>query len=172
MADNGAVTFQIRRAEPHEYDVIGDLTLRAYVSDGLSSVESNYVHLLRDASSRAEKAELWVAVDGDARVLGTVTMSPPGSPYREISRDGEGEFRMLAVDPHTRGRGIGEALARWCIERSRDVGDQRMVLCTQKENATAIRLYARLGFVRLPERDWSPVQGVNLVAYTLDLKDL
>src|SRR5262245_2818028 len=163
MADNGAVTFQIRRAEPREYEVVGDLTLRAYVADGLSSVESDYVHLLRDAATRAEKAELWVAVDGGDQVLGSVTLSPPGSPYREISRDGEGEFRMLAVDPRARARGIGEALVRWCIERSRDVGDERMMLCTQKENATAIRLYARLGFVRLPERDWSPVQGVNLV---------
>jgi ribosomal protein S18 acetylase RimI-like enzyme len=58
---------------------------------------------------------------------------------------------------------------RWCIERSRDLGDERMVLCTQRENATAIRLYARLGFVRLAERDWSPVPDVDLVAYTLDL---
>lgn len=169
MADNSAVTIQIRPAEPREYDLVGDLTVRAYVADELSSVESDYVNLLQDAASRAEKAELWVAVDEDDRVLGTVTLSPAGSPYREISRDGEGEFRMLAVDPQARGRGVGEALARWCIERSRDLGDERMVLCTQKENATAIRLYARLGFVRLPERDWSPVRGVDLVAYTLDL---
>jgi ribosomal protein S18 acetylase RimI-like enzyme len=169
MADNCAVTFRIRRAEPREYDLVGDLTLRAYVADGLSSVESDYVELLQDAASRAEKAELWVAVDEDDRVLGSVTLSPPGSPYREISREGEGEFRMLAVAPHARGRGIGEALVRFCIERSRHVGDERMVLCTQKENATAIRLYVRLGFVRLPERDWSPVQGVDLVAFTLDL---
>ena len=169
MSDNGAVTLQIRRAQPREYDVVGDLTLRAYVADGLSSVESDYVDLLQDAASRAEKAELWVAVDEDDVVLGSVTLSPPGSPYREISRDGEGEFRMLAVDPQARGRGIGEALVRWCIERSRDLGDERMVLCTQRENATAIRLYGRLGFVRLAERDWSPAPGVDLVAYTLDL---
>ena len=169
MADNGAVNFQIRRAEPREYDAVGDLTVRAYAADELSSVESDYVDVLQDAASRAEKAELWVAVDEDDRVLGTVTLSPAGSPYREISRDGEGEFRMLAVDPQARGRGVGEALARWCIERSRDLGDDRMVLCTQKENETAIRLYVRLGFLRLPERDWSPVQGVDLVAYILDL---
>lgn len=169
VGENDAVTFHIRRAEPREYDLVGDLTLRAYVAEGLSSVESDYVDLLQDAASRAEKAELWVAVDEDDRVLGSVTLSPAGSPYREISREGEGEFRMLAVDPQARGRGIGEALVRWCVARSRALGDAHMVLCTQKENATAIRLYARLGFDRLPERDWSPVQGVDLVAYTLDL---
>jgi ribosomal protein S18 acetylase RimI-like enzyme len=168
MPDNVAVTFHIRRAEPREYDLVGDLTVAAYVADGLSSVESDYVDVLQDAASRGEKAELWVAVDDEGRVLACVTFSSPGSPYREISRPGEGEFRMLAVDPAARGRGIGEALVRWCIGRSRELGDTRMVLCTQKENSTAHRLYARLGFVRLPKRDWSPVAGVDLVAFVLD----
>jgi hypothetical protein len=33
----------------------------------------------------------------------------------------------------------------------------------------AQRLYAELGFRRLPERDWSPVPGVSLLAFTLGL---
>jgi ribosomal protein S18 acetylase RimI-like enzyme len=168
MPHNDTVTFRIRRAEPREYDTVGELTLRAYVADGLSSVESDYVHTLQDAATRGEKAELWVAVDAHERLLACVTFTPPGSPYREISREGEGEFRMLAVDPSARGRGLGEALVRWCVGRSRELGDRRMVLCTQKENATAHRLYTRLGFVRLPERDWSPVAGVDLLAFVLE----
>jgi ribosomal protein S18 acetylase RimI-like enzyme len=35
----------------------------------------------------------------------------------------------------------------------------------------AHRLYERLGFTRVPERDWSPVPGVQLVAYALPLRD-
>jgi hypothetical protein len=34
---------------------------------------------------------------------------------------------------------------------------------------TAHRIYERLGFVRLPDRDWSPVTGVDLYAFSLDL---
>jgi hypothetical protein len=30
-------------------------------------------------------------------------------------------------------------------------------------------VYRRLGFVREPERDWSPIPGVDLVAFALDL---
>ena len=30
-------------------------------------------------------------------------------------------------------------------------------------------LYEKAGFSRLPERDWSPEPGVNLLAYGLDL---
>ena len=35
--------------------------------------------------------------------------------------------------------------------------------------ATAHRLYERLGFVRTPERDWSPSPDVDLLAYRLPL---
>lgn len=163
------MTFEIRLARPDEYDVVGSLTLHAYTADGPSSVETDYAEQLRDATRRAEKAELWVATDGDDRVLGSVTFSPPGSPYREISHDDEGEFRMLAVDPAAQGLGIGTALVRWCLDRSRSLGQRRMVLCTQDDNTTARQLYERLGFVRLPERDWTPAPGVDLVAFSLDL---
>jgi hypothetical protein len=33
----------------------------------------------------------------------------------------------------------------------------------------AQHLYEDAGFVRLPERDWSPAPGVNLLAYGLAL---
>ena len=44
-----------------------------------------------------------------------------------------------------------------------------MVLSSSTTMHTAHRLYERLGFTRLPERDWSPVAGVQLVAYRLPL---
>jgi hypothetical protein len=34
----------------------------------------------------------------------------------------------------------------------------------------AHRLYERLGFHRLPERDWSPVPGVDLLVYARDIQ--
>jgi hypothetical protein len=44
-----------------------------------------------------------------------------------------------------------------------------MVLSTDPLMTTAHRLYERLGFTRLPERDWSPVPGAELLVYALDL---
>jgi hypothetical protein len=35
---------------------------------------------------------------------------------------------------------------------------------------TAQRIYERLGFVRTPERDWSPVPGIDLLTYALPLE--
>jgi ribosomal protein S18 acetylase RimI-like enzyme len=164
------VSFQIRAALPHELSEVGDLTVEAYAADGFLHLGSDYAETLRDAAGRAEKAEVWVAVDdSDERVLGSVTFCPPGSPYRELATDGEGEFRMLAVRPSARRQGVAHALVQRCIAHSRENGDRRIVLCSDSPMHTAHRLYDRLGFVRAPELDWSPRPGIDLLAFSLDL---
>jgi ribosomal protein S18 acetylase RimI-like enzyme len=162
------VTYTIRLARPSEYAEVGELTVSTYVRDGLVPPGSSYDAVLRDAAGRAEKAELWLASDGSS-ILGTVTFCPAGSPYREIGRDGEGEFRMLAVGPQARGRGIGRALVRHCIDRSRALGYHAVVLCSSPRMTAAHQLYRGMGFTRRPDLDWSPVPSVTLMAFGLRL---
>ncbi|MFF0342140.1 GNAT family N-acetyltransferase [Kribbella sp. NPDC004875] len=157
---------EIRLAGPEEYDAVGELTVEAYTHDGF--VRGDYAMTLRAAADRAAKAELWVAADGDG-LLGTVTYCPVGSVYREIGRDDEGEFRMLGVAGRARGQGIGRALTERCIERTREQGLRRIVMSSAKYMTTAHRIYERLGFVRIPERDWAPIPGVDLYAFALDV---
>jgi GNAT superfamily N-acetyltransferase len=102
-------------------------------------------------------------------VLGTVTFCPDGSRYREIARADEAEFRMLAVRPDAQGRGIGRALIEACVDRARAQGFRALVLSTPAGAALPHRLYESMGFVREPARDWSPVPGVDLIAYSLAL---
>lgn len=128
----------------------------------------DYAAVLRDVATRVAHAEVLVAVDGD-RVLGTVTNVPDGGEYGEIAREGEAEFRMLAVAPEAQGRGVGEALVRACIDDARRRGRTALVLSSDASMTTAHRIYDRLGFARDPARDWSPVPGVDLKAYALDL---
>jgi ribosomal protein S18 acetylase RimI-like enzyme len=78
---------------------------------------------------------------------------------------------MLAVAPAARGRGVGEALARLCLDRFRHEGCRAVVISSLPQMAAAHRLYARLGFRRLPERDWTPVPGVDLIAFAVDLEE-
>jgi hypothetical protein len=40
-----------------------------------------------------------------------------------------------------------------------------MALSSLASMAAAHRVYARLGYVRDPGRDWSPVPGVDLLAF-------
>ena len=162
------MTVLIRPALPTEYDAVGDLVVEAYAYDGFLPAGSDYALTLRNAADRAAKAELWVAANA-TELLGTVTYCPPGSVYREIAEDDEGEFRMLGVSSRARGLGVGTALTVKCIERSRELGLARLVMSSASYMTTAHRIYERLGFIRLPVRDWSPIPGVDLYAFALDL---
>ncbi len=163
------VDVTIRRAQPHEYPAVGELTASAYLDDGLVPDGSDYDVTLRRAADRAEHSELLVAVDDAGELLGTVSFVRAGSLYAEVSRHGEAEFRMLAVDQRARGRGVGRLLAQACIERARAARAEAVVICTATNMAPAHALYHSLGFERLPERDWRPIPSVLLIAYRLDL---
>jgi Acetyltransferases len=161
----------LRRARPEELAAVGELTLAAYVADGFLDQDDDYASELRAAGHRAAEAELMVAVDpADHELLGTVTFCLNGSHYAEISRAGEAEFRMLAVAPAARGRGIGHDLASWCVDRAREQSCTSLVLSSLDHMHTAHRLYERMGFQRLPERDWTPIPEITLIAYRLDLQ--
>lgn len=162
---------EIRPARPDEFAAIGEITVEAYTAGGFlgENAEPAYENKLRDAASRAEHAELLAAVDADGTVLGSVTVVHPGTRYSEISREGELEFRMLAVRPSATGRGIGGALTGAVLDRAREVGARRVVMSSLDLMTTAHRMYERLGFTRRPELDWSPAPGVCLVAYTYAL---
>lgn len=161
---------QIRPARAEELNAVGQLTVDAYVADGLVAPDDWYTQELGDAARRAKEAELLVAVDHVDGIVGTVTFCLPGSPWAEISAHGEAEFRMLAVAPTARGRGIGTALTRWCVDRAREQGAVALALSSHPDMQAAHRIYERMGFVRAPERDWKPSEEVNLVAYVLDLR--
>jgi ribosomal protein S18 acetylase RimI-like enzyme len=78
-------------------------------------------------------------------------------------------MRMLAVDPACQGRGLGRALTQWCLDRARSEGRIRLVLHTGTFMPAAVRLYESMGFRREPGLDFTPVPGVDLIAYTFDL---
>lgn len=161
----------IRNARPEELTAVGELTATAYLADGLlTGADDPYLARLRDIRHRAEHAEILVAVDtaSDA-LLGAVTFAPPGSHYAELAGPGEGEFRMLAVAAAARRRGAAEALVRACLDRSRALGLRRVVICSQQAMTTAHRLYGRLGFLRVPERDWQPRPDLTLWVFAVRL---
>lgn len=166
------MSVQIRRIRTDEYDTVGDLIVRGYdhndyltMPDG--SFDDHYAAMLRDTARRDADAELWLAVEDD-HVLGCVTWCPVGSPFRELAtNDSQGEFRGLAVDPVSRGRGAGRALVEHCLEQAAEGGLDEVVLCSLPEMRTAHRLYESLGFARRTEMDWSPLEGVTLWAFSV-----
>ena len=163
--------FTIRPARPDDHERLGDLTAAAYLDDGLLDfgAEDPDLEVLRDVARRAEHADVLVAVDPAGVVLGGVAFVAGPGPFADVARDDEAEFRTLAVVPAGRGRGVGTALVRECIDRARALGRRRLVLSTQPTMHAAHRVYERFGFTRAPERDWSPVRDLRLQVYELDL---
>ncbi len=155
----------VRRAIEADLEAVATITVDAYRSahqldDG---PDGGYGLILADAAGRSHDAVLLVATRHD-QVLGTVTICPQGSPFREIGRDGEVEFRFLAVEPSAWGTGIGTALVDACVAHAQEVGADRLVISVRDNNREAQLMYERQGFIRMPKRDWQPVPGVELLA--------
>jgi len=158
------MTVTVRAATPDDFAAIGRVTVAAYEADGQLDGEHGYGKVLADVAGRAGGGELLVAVDEAGAVVGAVLFVRPGSRYAELSQAGEAEFRMLAVDPAGQGRGIGAVLVRACVDRAAQAGCTSVVISVRDMAKAAQRLYERTGFVREPERDWTPVAGVRLLA--------
>lgn len=161
----------IRSAEPAEFEAVGRLTVTAYRADGqLAEETGGYAEMLADAAGRANHGQLLVAVDDAGAIVGTVLFVLPGSRYAQLSGPDEAEFRMLAVVPSAQGRGVGAALVDECRALATGAGASAIIICTRDSARAAQRMYSRLGYVRVPERDWSPMPGVDLLALRLDLR--
>ncbi len=168
------MSLAVRRAQPGEYDEIGDLIVGSYAHNGYLRLpdgryDDGYAAVLHDIAARDTEAEVWVVVDGED-ILGCVTWCQDGSPHRELAVEvSQAEFRGLAVAPAARGRGAGRALVEWCLQRARDEGSTEVVLCSLPEMKPAHRLYESLGFVRRADLDWSPIEGVLLWGFSASL---
>jgi ribosomal protein S18 acetylase RimI-like enzyme len=167
VLSTGAPSPSVQAARPEDYVAIAELTVRVYVDGGLAS--EDYAPELADVAGRASRSELLVVREQSGRVVGSVALVLEGDFGEITTSDAEAAFRMLVVDPDRRGGGIGELLVTTCLDRARAAGKRRMVLSTDPRMTAAHRLYERLGFTRLPERDWSPMPGVDLLVYALDL---
>jgi ribosomal protein S18 acetylase RimI-like enzyme len=165
-ASGGA--FEIRPARPDELAEVGAITLAAYETLGVFTPNDPYRSHLADAARRAAVAEVLVAADPVEGVLGTVTVCRPGTPMSEVAGPDELEFRMLAVAPAARRRGVAAALLAAVLATARELGCRRVVLSSLVEMRAAHALYTRHGFRRAPERDWGHVAD-ELKVFTLEL---
>ena len=134
-----------------------------------------YLKDLLDLEGRAKESELLVAkLDGN--VVACVSYFPPGSkasyPTDAYSEGWPGEwaaFRLLAVDPAARGRGVGRLLTVACVDRARAQGAPTLGLHTTQPMAVARAMYERMGFKRAPRFDFRPGPDILVEAYRLEL---
>jgi ribosomal protein S18 acetylase RimI-like enzyme len=157
----------VRAATPADHVRIGDVLVDAYLAAGVMA--EGYDTVLRDVATRAEHTDMLVA-ELDGTVVGTVAIAHDLGPYAEAqATKDELEFRMLAVDPAVQGAGVGTALLDAVLVIGIRKRRGSLVLSTLDTNVKARDMYARRGFRRVPERDFSPVPGVDLLVQVQDL---
>ncbi|MGI6231857.1 MAG: bifunctional helix-turn-helix transcriptional regulator/GNAT family N-acetyltransferase [Prevotella sp.] len=82
----------------------------------------------------------------NGKPVGTCAMMPTRWPEYDC------ELVKFAVDPSTRGKGIGNRLIAQCLEKARMLGKHRIFLESNKKCESAVHLYEKYGFKHLPLR--------------------
>ncbi len=139
---------------PADFPEVRRITREVYLRAGHFAADHPNMSVLEDVEHRAERAQVWVA-EAAGQVVAAVTLTFDGQPYSEIARDGELEFRMLAVDPAHQGGNVGRAVVREIVEHARQLpGIEAISITSATFMERAQRLYESLSFCRAPERDW------------------
>ncbi len=165
---------EVRIAGEEEIEPARQVLRTAYAEyEGAFPRESWRLYLadILDLEGRAGDSELLVAkIEGE--VVGCVSYFPPGSKasypsdaFSERWPEDWGAFRLLAVDPSARGKGVGRKLTDACIERARGKGAPAVGLHTTAPMAVARAMYERMGFERAPQYDFNPSPAVLVEAY-------
>lgn len=142
----------VRLVRDDEHDAVADLSERAYTLE--YDISDGYRSTLRNVAERAQQHQVWVAVDTlDGALLGAVATPKRGNTISPLAQAGELDFRLLAVDPPARGRGVGELLTRHVIELARLRGLDHVVMNSGPQMIGAHRLYEKLGFTRMLDRE-------------------
>jgi ribosomal protein S18 acetylase RimI-like enzyme len=137
-----------------DLDAFGRIVLASYVALPGMPREPDYEAELVDVAGRVRDGVVLGAFVG-ATPAGCVSfVADATSPHAEGLLPGESSFRMLAVDGAAQGRGIGEALVRRCLDDAAAIGSSAVFIHSGTWMHAAHRLYRRLGFEFVPERDW------------------
>ena len=165
------MSIAVRDITAADYDAVARITADAYLGAGyFDSVEYPYMQKIMRVGQRAAVASMIVA-ERDGVVIGSATLAVEGEEWADIALPGELEFRLLVVDPAVQRSGAGAAMVQAILERARHTeGLHAVSLTTGDDWHGAHALYRKLGFTRVPERDWVvPENGKMLCVYKMVL---
>ena len=159
----------IRNARDNERRSIRDITVAAYAQYQAVMTPgfwTRYQHNLI-ATLEGEGNFERIVAEQNGSLVGSVLLYPPAADSYASAAISTSypEVRFLAVLPQMRGLGIGTALMQECERRAREAGAQAIGLHTMEVMRDAILMYERLGYVRTPETDFRPGEGVVVLGY-------
>lgn len=109
----------------------------------------------------------WIAARGAER-LGCVMLVQARDDATGRVRPGVAKLRLLLLEPHARGLGLGKRLVRQCSDFARAAGYKRIVLWTQSALTAARAIYAAEGY-KLVSSEAVNSFGQDVVSETWEL---
>jgi ribosomal protein S18 acetylase RimI-like enzyme len=104
----------VRVARSEDDATIGNILVAAYVTQYAQKMPEVVVdeERKRDLRNVAEKRRIGTVLvaEIDGKVVGSVTVLPPGAPRSEAWLPKMADIRMLGIDLHYRGQGIADLL--------------------------------------------------------------
>ena len=172
-----SLSFAIEEAQEKDYPQIGELLVAVYSNlAGMPSImeQPDYYARLSDAGGRASNPfiHILIAKNASGRILGSVDFIEDMKHYASggtasTMTDAAG-IRLLGIDAHYQGQGIGKALTLECIRRARLLGQAEIFLHTTKAMIPAWKMYEKMGFIRFPDIDFMQGQ-LEVFGFKLDI---
>ena len=95
---------------------------------------------------------IWLAI-ADNKVVGTAALVK--------EHDGEYELAKMAVTADYRGKGISKLLIETCLEKAKEIGAKKLLLFSNHQLQTALKLYEKYGFYHV-EVENSPFETADV----------
>lgn len=138
---------EIRPAEKE--DLPGIIAMLAH--DELGKLRENFqvpipeeYQIAFDRIKGDENQELMVLTNQEDGVIGTFQLS--FIPYLTYQGGVRAQIEAVRVHEDQRGKGLGEKMFRWAIERASERGAHVIQLTTDKKRPEALKFYEKLGF--------------------------
>lgn len=168
--------YTVRNAKPDEFEEIGKLMVKVYsqlAGFPKEAEQPEYYKMLANIGELTKQpaTQLLVAVSADDdRLAGGVVyfsdMKYYGSGGTATEEENAAGFRLLAVDPLIRGKGIGKLLVVECIKKAENEKLLQVIIHTTMAMQVAWKMYENLGFERSEDLDFMqgklPVFGFRL----------
>jgi len=165
----------VRNAISKEFQEIGSLLVNVYSKlDGFPTPidQPKYYESLKNIGefTKTPGTELLVAVNVENQLMGAVLyfrfMKYYGSGGEAPKIKNASGFRLLAVDFKFRDRGVGRLLINKCIQKTKEQGNEKLIIHSTKSMEIAWEMYEKIGFKRVEELDFLqrdyPVYGFKL----------